>query len=253
MNNPENKESMDMLLFDYLEGNLSEEKAIEFEKELASDLSLQEELGIWKSAHIDSEDYDTAEIESTILNKTIPSYHITSFLNMFLIGCVVFISSVQPKVDGHHSPLMEMGELDEFNVTTEKSALTEEKSTSIVEEGTVITEEKTEFTELARIPVQATIKPTHEVLIEKTIDQKIDRIQVTVIEKLPICSDTYLMTLTIQTKSTATSKTSVRKKPDRKALKGIRKMKKKAIEDRMANEFIKGNVPYVVPINTSNF
>jgi hypothetical protein len=33
----------------------------------------------------------------------------------------------------------------------------------------------------------------------------------------------------------------------------IARMKRRAIQQRKANEFLKGNVPYVVPLNPNNF
>lgn len=239
MNNPENKESMDMLLFDYLEGNLSEEKVIEFEKELASDLSLQEELGIWETSYIDCDYYDTTDIEATILSKTKPRYNITSYLNMLLIICISFISSIQPEVDVNSSAIPEPVHLNAL-------ANKEEKSTFIVEE-------KTTPTIVAKPLIQQKNIMPYEGIMSHRVDEKIAMIPLSRIEKLPLHLDEYLLTPSIPVDKIAYRTTTVKKKPTRKALKEIRKMKKKATEDRMANEFIKGNVPYVVPINTSNF
>jgi hypothetical protein len=39
----------------------------------------------------------------------------------------------------------------------------------------------------------------------------------------------------------------------RKQQRAIARMKRKAIEQRKASEFLKGNVPYVVPLNPNSF
>jgi hypothetical protein len=57
---------------------------------------------------------------------------------------------------------------------------------------------------------------------------------------------------------TAKKKLSVRNLPvartiTRKQARQIARMKERALQRRMANEFEKGRVPYVVPLNTRNF
>ena len=60
-------ESWDLLLFDYLEGNLTEARAQELEMALATDPALRAELESWKESFVVQEFYPTGALEEQLL------------------------------------------------------------------------------------------------------------------------------------------------------------------------------------------
>jgi hypothetical protein len=48
-------------------------------------------------------------------------------------------------------------------------------------------------------------------------------------------------------------KVPVAKTLTRQQRRAVARMKRRAVQQREANEFLKGNVPYVVPLNSNNF
>ena len=112
MKNQWENENTDVLLFEYLEGNLSVEDASLIDDKLQIDQTLSEELSLWKETYLKSDFYDTSLLEKRILNPNTHSFNFTSWLNTFLfLGLVVVLSfksenvgpdmsiSVSPRVD----------------------------------------------------------------------------------------------------------------------------------------------------------
>ena len=93
MKNQWENENTDVLLFEYLEGNLSLEDASLIDDKLQIDQTLSEELSLWKETYLKSDFYDTSLLEKRILNPNTHSFNFTSWLNTFLfLGLVVVLS-----------------------------------------------------------------------------------------------------------------------------------------------------------------
>ena len=89
------EEHTDELLFDYIEGNLARDELSTMEKELLSNQSLLEELEIWKSSQVVEDFHDTNALESSILLQIKAPFSIINYLNIILFGSLIFISGIQ--------------------------------------------------------------------------------------------------------------------------------------------------------------
>lgn len=93
------EEHIDIMLFDYLEGNLSSSEVKQVEGQIASDPLIKEELNIWKESYIQADHYPTTlALESQLLQST-GSVSFTLFLNSILVVCLTLISSTNPKLE----------------------------------------------------------------------------------------------------------------------------------------------------------
>lgn len=233
------EEHIDKMLFNYLEGNFSDEKALQVEREIASDPLIMEELNLWKSSYIHNDFYATSVIETSLLQKPTLFNPITFFLNSILVIGITFFSSTNQKIN-----YASTSHLNVFNINylepKEPQHLISNQTISVLVKSPATTRSHLvgslngqieEFEILARVSIQ--------------------------VPELSSIPPDWIKSIIIHPKSIKINHTLdaplLAQKELRKKERAIRRMKKKALQDRMASEFIKGDIPYVVPVNPNNF
>lgn len=234
------EEQIDKMLFNYLEGNFSDEKALQVEREIASDPLIREELNLWKSSYIHDDFYGTSVIENSLLQKHHPFNPITLFLNSILVIGIAFISGTSTKTDLFSMPSSPIIQPIEIIAIVPKSTMAKINSKPEVK--------------IHVLKSNSKIEPENDGLLSHLITQDNKQEHIPSIEKLPIDLNKYAINphqFIIEPKLDPPTKAI--KKIDRKTLRAYRKLKRKAERNRMASKFIKGDIPYVVPVNTNNF
>jgi hypothetical protein len=233
-------ENLDMMLFDYLEGNYSEERASQIEKEIASDPLIQEELSLWKSTYIQAAWPDTSVLEATLVQKSIPSLNFTFFLNSILVICLTFFSSTNTPVDPLFESSHELFHADELSAKKPVFLITNEL----------------EWPEIGMINDSPPIETSNirETELIQEVNQTVSIASLPALENISPGFNDFSTTAPLSMVERANTKpTPITKKIDRKTSRAYRKMLNKGRNDRMAKEFMKGDVPYVVPVDPSNF
>ena len=231
-------ENIDVMLFDYLEGNLSEEESVRVESQIASDPLIKQELNIWKQSYVESEDYTTSILESQLLHSP-GSFSFTLFLNSILVVCLTIISSTNPKPDpfsisqSHtkNSEVMKGEKLQSLfsyhSIGIPVISLKSLSEVQTMESNELMSNVKISHHPALQLPEMSMLTPARNetlIILPKTmvVEQE---------QEGELCTIKEL----------------------RKKEKAIRKMHKKAERERMAFEFMKGDIPYVVPVNPNNF
>lgn len=234
------EENIDMTLFNYLEGNYSEERALQIEKEIASDPLIQEELSLWKSSYIQSEWHDTSAMEATLIQRPIPSFNFTLFLNSILVICLTFFSSTNTPLDRPVRQNHQLFTADTLKAKAPVFLITNDldwPDTEIKNYAPLF--EKSSMNEIGSF--QETIQVVSSVSLP-ALDQICPRFT-----NFSIAAPQSIVERKI------TESTPITKKMVRETSQAYRKMINKSQKESAAREFIKGNIPYVVPIDTRNF
>ena len=235
---------MDELLFEYLEGTLSEEQVTELERRLATDSTLRQELEHWKEAFVDQDFYDTQLLEESLRQPTtrmitIPTSALlvallTSALSVFPIAAVKE-SIVQTSPVVMPAPVV-------APATSEMAAVAKQLPPAVI---------KPRFPRVLLPPLKpATISPPRAASENVSPAEKLQPRMLPPGVRLPNADISAL-----ETRMTGVhlEKAAVARVLTRKERRQIERMKEKARQERAANEFLKGQVPYVVPLNTNNF
>lgn len=230
------EEHIDIMLFDYLEGNLSSNEVMQVEDQIASDPLICEELNIWKESYIQSDHYPTTSVLESQLLQSTGSFTFTLFLNSILVICLTIISGTNPKpAPFSTSPIQHQnlptlaGKLPTTQIAYQQIQIDPEQMVGAAyfmsPENSDEHEQMQVFhvaiPELSKLPpdwIPYPKKHPNSIEIEKEKDLQM-----------------------------------VNRKELRKKERELRKWKKKAARERMANEFMKGDIPYVVPVNPNNF
>jgi len=244
----ENQE-LDKLLFEYLEGNLPEEQARELEQQAASEALVGTELEYWKETKVTAEFYDTSLLEEKLLRiEGIPvnqpveagkSYKAPFYVLIWLI-CMCCVWPVRLKEEKTNLPAI---------ITFE--TFSREKEKQLVPISGHIND---------AMAVANKLQTQKKVLPEYTPTYtKVDRVYLPDLNKLnPVQLPVFPAIQEINIPASASKKLRLIKVPasktaTRKQARQIARMKERSLQRRMANEFLKGRVPYVVPLNTQNF
>jgi hypothetical protein len=240
---------LDKLLFEYLEGNLPEEQARELEQKAASDTLLGTELEYWKETKVLAEFYDTSLLEEKLLQVgSVPTkqpVEATKNTNapFYVFAWLVCVCSVWPiklkkeKIDSAPEYTYEITVMEKNNSILPLIAQVPEASSR----------NKSPETQKEDLPISTSISTESKKPYFPNL-RKLEPGQLAVSPKLhevsiPVSASKKLR----PTKAPAT------KIITRKQARQIAHMKEKGLQRRMANEFLKGRVPYVVPLNTQNF
>ena len=230
-------EHIDAMLFDYLEGNLSIDESKQAEIKIASDPLIHEELTIWKQTYIQADQYPTTTVlESQLLQGT-GSFSFTLFLNSILVICLTLVSGTNPKLNTFSTlPIYQsLPALDGIMPSSRIAhSLVNIEPKQIVASAVIVPHQTNQSKEWKKsnqiyqaIPALGKITP-ERFFYAKRLPESIDV--------------AYVKT------TKHPSKTALRKKE-----RELRRWKKKAARDRMAAEFIKGDIHYIVPVNPNNF
>jgi hypothetical protein len=241
-------EELDKHLFDYLEANLPEEQTIALEQALASDAVLAGELDLWREALVSSGYPDTHLLEEKLL-ISIPSVtdhrhslsagSATSLLVVVLFTgiCCLWPVKVEKNISAAIQPL------------PLPAVVLENTTTAPVTQ--VRLPEHIPAIHLSRQYPDAEAKTVVPLPNGRMLPEPFSPLL-----PLSLPVDTQISRLTIP--AGANKKTSLKNLPitrvsSRKQARQIARMKERALQQRKANEFLKGRVPYVVPLNTRNF
>jgi len=240
------KDIREMRIFDYLEGNLSESEISEFDNDLSNETNLEEELSEWEKAYLVADDYDTIALEANIIKSTFPRYSILRYLNIFLVFSIIFVS-------GHEIQSGETAANNSLNSFEKNSIDIYQPNRRIP-----INNQKKVPKALSSIQELRGVKQNKEVNTKiKALEKEFQTAFVLAINHLELKPYGYgEMKLITFDKLTPSSK-SVKRKLSRQEIKyrakQIRKFKAKELQRRQAVEFMKGNTPYVVPIDMKRF
>lgn len=237
----EEKDIKEMLLFDYVEGNLDNAEKVDLESILAIEPDLQDELSAWQSAYVDTDHIDTSKLEAQIIDATNSgyNYHIWSYLNLLLLVSFVFIS-------GH-----EIQNMNQTNVVTPLFETVENlnsKSTNLMT--STISHSIPDITmppvSLQHITRRQPINPIilDEFFITESMFYR-------AIEE-PITGPLELADLKTRYKNPQ-KQPQMTGRQIRKRTKQIGLYKRKELERRQAIELMKGRATYVVPLDMKSF
>jgi hypothetical protein len=241
---------LDKFLFNYLEGNLSEEQARELERQAAADTRLGSELELWKETLVTQDFYDTSLLEKNLLleDSTMPeqkqTVNPTTSASLFMIALLTIICSIWPVKTEKEVP-------DQVLDITLQVPVAEKIRTQLTTPVSVTAEGNHH----QGIKVQVSSLPQAKVPLTGTMDQMLVK-NLTELKSAELSATSEIPVVVIP--EAGRKKLSIRNIPaartiTRKQARQIARMKERALQRRMANEFQKGQVPYVVPLNTRNF
>jgi anti-sigma factor RsiW len=262
--NDPGEQATDKLLFYYLEGELTEEQTRTLEARLAADPALRGDLELWRAAFVVPEDdgYDTAALEKNLLKEPIPpggtsgfrwaaglalvaALFLTSFLTMFLLCERSPVAeerlSLPPPAERAAAPVPAPPGMKPPAPAPDRPpqpgvGAAPDRATS----GNKTFNPEREDESLAAAPVPATPMP-----VVAPLESRATLPAVPAPEGAGLG---YVKDQPVRKVKVPVSKTLTR--GQRRA---IARMRRRAIGQRKANEFLKGNVPYVVPLNPNSF
>lgn len=240
-------ESRDLLLFDYLEGNLTEEKTCALEEALATDPELCAELEIWKESFVVQDFYDIKVLEEQLVKSKSHSYTLSGPSAGFMLVLITALFSFLPvgeqkeKVAFHKTVSLPIPAAIAENVKVEEVAA-----------------EQRGVSKPIALQLPVAYKFAEALVLEETDDAATNAEQekeLPHLEKLvPVDAAASINDIqAVDIKWVKLQKILQLKVVSHKKQRQIRRIKEKALQQRKANEFFKGNRPYVVPLDTKNF
>jgi anti-sigma-K factor RskA len=243
---------LDKRLFDYLEGNLSAQQARKLEQEIASDATLAGELEHWKDAVFVQDFYDTRVLEEKLLlEETIvpaqkQAVHTTTPATLLITLLLTCVCSLWPvKVENQevkNSQLLTLRLPVAENISEKPTlplpvAARENQKLIATTQAQYLPKNNTAQTVSVRHTQTELLLPLQPAALHVSAGNEIPQV---------ILPETAKKKLSVKNLPVARTIT-------RKQARQIARMKERALQRRMANEFEKGRVPYVVPLNTRNF
>jgi hypothetical protein len=256
VNNP-GEQATDKLLFQYLEGELTDEQTRTLEARLSADPSLRGELELWQAAFVQPDDCDTTELEGRLLQVTVPPAGTSAFRRGpgLVLAAALFLTT-----------FLTMFLLTERPPVAEKPLrLPAEKAAAPATEPPVRTPDRAPQPAVgaARDRLPAGNKAPnpgwanrHRAAIPVPAAAPMPAVDplepVVALQPVPVLAGTGLGYVAGQRVKKV--RVPVVKTVTRQQQRAIARMKRRAIGQRKANEFLKGNVPYVVvPLNPNSF
>ncbi len=236
----------DWMLFQYVEGELTAEQAQNLEQKLATDAALQDELAAWQEAFVKEDDYETYALEATLLKPQTNFWHY--FRTYSWLVLVLLVSPGLYRLQTPSSPGAGATEMETSTTTMPTS-----KSVSLSDISTQT------YADVQRKKRPSSPEAASKNSIERKEKTPVDLgLVVQLDEEMPkgtVVSDTQnSLELTPGKPHTLPKKElPVPNKISRQQQRQIIRMKEKSRQQRQANEFMKGNEPYVVPLNSTNF
>jgi hypothetical protein len=245
---------MDLLLFSYMEGELTADQVKALDSLLAEDPDLQHELTAWQETVITAEEWDTTALEQSLLMPEVPM-GVTStlpgnFIYSAMVASFIVLSSVFVNTSPLNHPTKQVVPVKKglntvaINTAQESAeilvpaapaeqaavALAIRQNTGL--KNASVTKELTQFIIEPLLPITSMELPEvtsqHTLLVSNTLQP-------------------------IQPKQLIAKAKPAAPKLSRKQRRTIEKHKENARNQRKADEFMKGNVPYVVPLNPKYF
>ena len=246
---PEN--SLDLLLFRYVEGELDAGQTRQLERRLAADAALREELDLWRESFMRADFHDTTELEKTLLagkNTHGLRFNLSNCVLVLLLAAALF----RPVAATKENPIQSIG-LQAGTPT--KVELENKPVTAISKAGA--RQPVAVNGRLARQNKSLTLAEPEFPETQENNQTKIETVALPplkprlALETEPVATQTHNW---VDELARVKLKGFVApKKQTRQQRRQIIRMKEKALQQRKANEFLKGNIPYVVPLSTDNF
>jgi hypothetical protein len=230
----------DKLIFDYLEGSLSGNERSAFEAQLESDPALQEEIAMWKLTFLDESFSATPWNE--LLMRPVRKSKWALFLNSFTFGFLLFI------VSGNSKEETAMHVKEKSTVLTSAIITRPDTTRSITSRRSIEYGECSQ--EVITVKVEHTEKET-EGLLQYMPPEQLLATQRPLQLTLPVARVRKFEPVTRP--FPPKKKISNYRKASRKELRAINREKRKQHAMKLEKEFLKGNVPYVVPLDLKNF
>ncbi|MBC7923088.1 MAG: hypothetical protein H7Z75_18570 [Ferruginibacter sp.] len=238
----QNEDTDDLLLFEYLEGTLPAGRVKALEARLAADAALRAELKRWQATLVTEAFYDTASLEES-LRREKPTHPgpAAAFRTLLLVAIMSLFWSVPPAPE--KAPAIAAAPTREA-YPAGPAAETPAKPPSLasVPENQPVVRRR-----LRSFPTKPDASSRPRMFsVEKMRPVEKPRLRVTV---YPVPAR-----LIPAVKSRRPPNQPVAgKTATRKQRRQVARRKEKALQARKANEFLKGNVPYVVPLNPRSF
>jgi hypothetical protein len=258
--NDPGEQATDRLLFQYLEGELTDEQTRTLEARLAADPALRGELELWRAAFVTPDACNTEALEGSLLREPAPpagSPAIRWGLGLVLVAAL-FLSAplLTGRLPASKAPYTDAGKAEALPRTT--PAVKPPVNPPIRALRPVpdapdhgVAQRPAPVIPLPRgrrkDPVEAPVPLPAPTRMAAT-----DRLEpVVTLQAVPVPERMVLGY--VKGQPVKKIKVPVLKTLTRKQQRAIARMKRKAIQQRKANEFLKGNIPYVVPLNPNSF
>lgn len=235
----EDSDENDLLLFHYLEGNLSADEEKELEQALLTDVSLQTELGYWRESYVEADAYDTTILESKLLLPENTAVQTSGSLQAIIATLLASLLSLIPVTLSVNSPELWRDYVAPPFSKTKSEQLIQASLSEDSDKKQPLVQEKPfkQILQMYTASRQMIIEPLPALPVTLLPESKTDRLDLLKAKEIKI---------------------HWQKKPaipmlSRKERRQIARMKERALQRRIQNEFLKGRVPYVVPLNTNNF
>lgn len=244
------QESRELLLFDYLEGNLTAEMAAQLEEAMATDPDLCAALDSWKESYVVQDFYATHKLEEQLLAIPPKSFSLSGPLvgfSLVLITALLSFLAVGEQSEKHILPAevvtpIGLGEKEPEVLESAVETTKAQSEEALLPGAAVKSDESVE----AVLAIETLTPPRGELKYELPAMQAL----MPVADPVTFDADGVQF---IVPKLVHHQLVVQPKEISRKQQRQIRRMKARALQQRKANEFMKGNRPYVVPLNTKNF
>ena len=247
--------NLDEVFFDYYEGNLNEDEKTELFSLLDENPSLHHDFMLWKNAYVHEPLPAIGAMERSLIKKEIWSFRAKGYVALSIAACagiMVFF----------------------WSITAERKADQDSNSLKISIEQKVkpaifnySSGAKHVFLKKDMIQRSKNLDSTNQFQSNKSSIQPIVSMQDTVAPRLDmvnekysdIVSDVYIDTFKINREPLDLEENVIQNitpqtiQLSKKELKKIQKAKERAKTRRQEQEFLKGNQPYVVPIDPNRF
>ena len=261
VNNP-GEQATDKLLFQYLEGELTDEQTSTLEARLSADPSLRGELELWQAAFVQPDDFDTTELEERLLQGTVPPPGTFAFrwgTGLVLVAALFLTTFLTMSLLTHRPPLAAKprhlpsaaGKAAPATAVPapEPPVRAPDRAPQPVTDAAPdrpVSGNKTFSPDRPDRPRAATSVPAAAPM------PAVARLEpVAALQPVPVPAGTGLGF--VRGRAVKKVKVPVVNTVTRQQQRAIARMKRRAIQQRKANEFLKGNVPYVVPLNPNSF
>jgi hypothetical protein len=239
-------EAIDEVIFDYLEGNLSAEEKEAFEVILNESEVTSYQVKLWQKTYVEEALPSVEMLEKRLLRPaaetvvTAVSFWQKLFMVLVIVSTAAVFQEFQDHTDSDSKLLSPVKNIDQ---------------TFLNENPTNVPEECTSFVVKRVVKAPADIKPeVHSEIVAPLSSVVLNSANINTLALKSISMDVpYKADFNLVEAGSKVSRiTSVRKYTGAER-RSIRKKKRKEEERRMATEFMKGNVPYVVPLKSNNF
>lgn len=238
-------ENIDEVLFEYFEGNLSEQDKQEVKKFLDENPEHLDDFRLWEVSN--AKQYALEESVDRTLLKPTPSIKWKAFLylcgDLVLLVSLVFLMQLRKPTAPDLSE-KEMVDNAKFDKNVKEEIKVKQNNTSLLSNFAKEREDKV-------------LKELVDTLFEQkeTIVREDSIIEIVTIQHTTILgpSDTLVLDSLKTERAISKANEKLSKREERRKSRELEKFKQRNKDKRQQQEFMKGNKPYVVPVNPNAF